>query len=182
MEDSKAPDPTLPPDRIIDRNIATRGLSESFSANISRKCTPSKVRPGPTVNVLVDPLEKPEGNGSLELESKAPGESNKSSRLGDTGDKQFESQKEAPKRPVGPSAPPHPFAEDSLTLMEYKAFFNNRPLGRCLDDFEEAQTKKKSNSTSYPKPTESMEKSLQELEGAETGPPFTRDPAEVKAF
>ncbi|KAK0643109.1 hypothetical protein B0T16DRAFT_459292 [Cercophora newfieldiana] len=32
--------------------------------------------------------------------------------------------------------------ENSLTLLNYKAYFNNRPLGRCLDDFEEAEAAK----------------------------------------
>jgi hypothetical protein len=29
--------------------------------------------------------------------------------------------------------------EDSLTLLNYKAYFNNRPLGRCLDQIEKEE-------------------------------------------
>ena len=135
------------------------------------------------MSAFVGPLEKSEADGSLELGSKLPCASNKSPSPSDTGDKKCESQKEAPKRLTDPSAPPQSFGEaSSLTLMEYKSYFNNRPLGRCLDGFEEAQTMKISNPKIPSEPTESMEKSPQELNGGKTDPPFIRDPAEVAAF
>lgn len=192
MEEDKVAGPNSQPGRILDRKIESRGLPESFSANISRKGTPSKSGRGRTVKALVDWLENTGGNGSREPAGKGPRAHDKGSSSKDVGDKHRESQHQAPQsppRPTAPSVPPHPFAEDySLTLLKFKSYFNNRPLARCLDDQDQyTQTKKNSDpqtsdSQAPPKQSQVMEKSPEGLGEDGTERLFVRDPAEVAAF
>ncbi|KAK3360085.1 hypothetical protein B0T25DRAFT_565029 [Lasiosphaeria hispida] len=118
-----------------------------------------------------------------------------------------------------PTTVTRPFIRDeyqgedySLTLLKYKAYFNNRPLGRCLDYLEQALEEKKTKTdtnkmeeslniqqqplvpatardTQPSSPAEMLDKLMQELQALDfekdAGKRETcekRDPEEVKAF
>ncbi|KAK1771183.1 hypothetical protein QBC33DRAFT_235286 [Phialemonium atrogriseum] len=198
MEETKKDASPAPLGRILDRKIESKGLAESFSANISRKGTPRKNRAGKSVKAIVEWLEKAGGKVSHGPEAKGkPGSdkgsisiSSPSSSSKDAGDKQHGVHHEAqhenpPAGPVTPSPRPHPFAEEySLTLLKFKSYFNNRPLARCLDHLEQdfAQTEKKPGSYVPSKLSQEIGSSSEGKGGDGTNPRHVRDPAEVTAF
>lgn len=195
MECDKASNLGFSPGRILDRKIESKGLAQSFSANISRKGTPKKSDSGRRVKDLVDRLEKARGSTPSDVDRKESNRPNNASRPDEVDSKLGESSNDVADE-VGEvtigvveysadsSGAPHPFVEEcSLTLLEFKPYFNNQPLGRCLDNLEQQhQTKKDTIPQDYSAVTPSMEKPTESSEGTETGKSFVRDPAEAEAF
>ncbi len=148
----------LKPPSIMNRKIETRGLATSFSSNVGRRLraptTPTSTSPAAKHNddsdkkVIYNWLENTkELPHSKDLESPDRVISQPSTLSNSTGHSRPESDHEANKiygTPVSKTFPvilesplPNtPTAPESyeLDLLNYKQFFNNRPLGRCLDD------------------------------------------------
>ncbi len=125
-----------PPGRIIDRKIspsgrsvfacgrgqARRGGESGADANSSRS---SGAKPPSSVRAIVTWLESSSntttGGGSA---GGGPGRLTPPSAWTQTSST----------TPVRPAPLVANADHDSLTLLKYKSYFNNRPLGRCLDD------------------------------------------------
>ena len=73
----------------------------------------------------------------------------------------------------------------SLTLLKYREYYTEKPLGRCLDE-EDKEQPKASPKTPETQPLASTQQSQDnnKTNGEEPGPDglYHRDPEEVKAF
>lgn len=138
--------------RILDRKIESRALPSGFSSNLGRKApTGDKGCATKSVKAIVDWLEKTTTTGPEKPGLKTPQRREKIRNVDtfslssfDTGKSdvlQATASEPTVPSPVCPleTTPTHP-EEYSLTLFEYKTYFNNRPLGRCLDDQEDKAT------------------------------------------
>ena len=141
-------------DRILDRKIESKALPASFSSNLGRKA-PVGEKGGKVKSVrsIVDWLEKTGASGPDGLNSNTQAPHRKSEKADKvslvskattrttTTIKPDYLQPSGPhpstptrSRVVPPKSPPTHPEEYSLTLLKYKSYFNNRALGRCLDD------------------------------------------------
>ncbi|KAK3906189.1 hypothetical protein C8A05DRAFT_12075 [Staphylotrichum tortipilum] len=181
MDEEKSPrwgdtQPTVSPspaDRILDRKIEKRGLTQGFSSNLARKAMPAtrkvsdrSVRDMVTLfeesatvskNKSSDSPRQAAGGATLRESGRDREEVNRGTN--DSGNRDNSSDKAAatleelhPEKSqlsgpetTRPAMFPSPQGgyqvEDySLTLLKHKCYFNNRPLGRCLDDDQQEQS------------------------------------------
>ena len=137
---------------IIDRRIEASGLS-TFASNLNRpRRTSPPSLPPPAVPSFQAPSRRQRGTSTTPSGSEAPSsvraivdwlESTKATpqepppKSGDGSDSGPHYHLPPAASPQPASSPPSiggPTEAYSLTLLKYKAYFNNRPLGRCLDD------------------------------------------------
>lgn len=148
------------PDRILDRKIERRGLTQSFSSNLARRGQSSGRKVSDrSVRDMVSMFEKSDGptstsntpNSPSYLRPKLAADAKEARRGSHNSDHNTATDREQHRREHGqpnlpqstkvsmfPSAQVGYQVEDySLTLLQHKSYFNNRPLGRCLDESHE---------------------------------------------
>ncbi|KAK0745235.1 hypothetical protein B0T21DRAFT_408275 [Apiosordaria backusii] len=158
---------------IMDRKIPRRG-HDTFASNLGRKVSPTTTTTPPqakghrSVKSLVNRFENP---GTI------PQSSSNFSIPSSSSATSFNRAQPAPGPSPSPSwltlTPPpssrrnrDPYAPEDydLTLLEYKQYMTNRPLGRCLDHLESPTKEIRSIISSHPRRGHRLSKSIQALD------------------
>ena len=139
---------------ILNRKKESRALPSSFSSNLGRRHSPHEHRreapsstPGASVKAIVAWLES---SSELRAASKIATSCDVDSKLS-SATPSISSQATNPTIQTLHRAPD--VEEYSLTLLRYQKYFNERPLGRCLDSDEPSKETREQSRTRNNKET-----------------------------